>query len=163
MNKYYYLLIQTLPEIKKQLNVEMIKKWYRETILHILCDRPIVDVDVNPLEKVKYVFKFCKKHHPILFLEDGVNQNTFLNYLYYYNFDYLDLTKYVFKFCIQNFPSLFSRKNEDGYIIFSPLRYYDASVGGIPKYMVDFTTLNFPEHSRITNNFIFPLMMEIQN
>jgi len=107
--------------------------------------------------KIKYIFKFCKKHYPELFLEKEI-----LNKLTdFYRSQSLISTKYVFKFYIKNFPFLF--------IYFKPILlpiWWHTNlivVQAYCNYINKFLTQNFPERSNITNNFIVPLMMEIQN
>jgi len=151
-------LSQDLSVIKQELNVDFLKQ--KDDNGYTI----IVDLFYysNSLKLVKYVFKFCKIYQKTLFLEKSNFNNTILNHLFSCSHDSVSVTKYVFKFCILNCPYLFLQKNFIGKIFLSILIYSRYITPKI-KYGLKFSSLNFPEISIHTNNFILPLMMEIQN
>jgi len=142
-------LFRDLSVIKKKLNVEILKHKdkYGNTILNYLFWYN------SSLEKIKYVFVYCCKNYPSLVLEKNNYGYTILHYLFWYNSS-LEKIKYVFVYCCKNYPSLVLEKNNYGYTILQYLR---------TKKDFNFLKYNFPELSIDTNNFILPLMMEIQN
>jgi len=106
---------------------------------------------------VKYILKFYSLNFPFIFLEKDIH-GSIIRYLLRYPYFYV--AKFAFKFYILNFPFLFLEKDKRGNNVF-----YDLSLAGfcVVKYSSKFCYLNFPEISLSTNNFILPLLMEIQN
>jgi len=123
---------------------------YQDTVLH--------ELFYHPLSMVKYGLNFFKKNHPILFLTKNRKYEIFLECL----FDlYSDLPKieYAIKFLIKHFPFLFLQKHVKNIRLHLMYEKYDCEV----LYLYKFYKYNFPEKSKRKNNFILPLMMEIQN
>jgi len=117
------------------------------------------------LKTTKRVFRFCKKHNPKLFLQKDKAGNSLLDYLLCILNYKKDIIKYILNFCILHFPFLFlEKKGNDGHTFFSIIARYKGTLN-ITNFMViyNFAYQNFPEISNSTNNFILPLMMEIQN
>jgi len=143
-------LSRDLSVIKKELNVEILKRKNNcgDTILHYL----FWFLSNPSLEKIKYTLKYCCKKYPSLFLEKNNYESTILHNLFYNNHS-LETIKYVFDYCIKNYPYLFLEKNIDG----------DTILYNLGKNGLKFLKYNFPEISENTNNFILPLMIEIQN
>jgi len=150
-------LNQDLSVIKKELNLDILKKKDDEDesiILHELFWYR------SSLPKVKYIFRFCKKHYPSLFFEKNDLNKKYLVVSLYFHPRYLCVIKYVLKFSILNFPYLFLEKDEYGHTCYD---CFDPDTLSIEKYVLKFFSLNFPEISYSTNNFILPLTIEIQN
>jgi len=113
---------------------------------------------------IKYALNFFKKHYHNLFIEKYNEREKILYYSYSFlnciltNSRQLSL-KYVFNFYMRNFPSFFLILK--AFII----DYSSFSLNYIILYEIisTFYKYNFPEKSVNTNNFILPLMMEIQN
>jgi len=106
---------------------------------------------------IKYGLKICKKY-PSLILEKTNFGDTIFSII---NSKLCSLTiaKYHFKFFIYRCPFLFLEDlNEE--IMSSYYMKFDYPVN---RYIVKFCSYNFPEISLRTNNFILPLLMEIQN
>jgi len=114
-------------------------------------------------EFLKKDLQFFKKNlvKEILKQKD-VNRYIFVYDLIFHTFHDIHRTKYYLKICAMNFPYLFLEKEYEYSIIFSYLIYIYSFVPQA-KYRLKFCNLNFPEISRKTNNFILPLMMDIQN
>jgi len=105
-----------------------------------------------------------------------INKEDDDTFLYYVLMKVKDLSlsklKYIFKFCIRNLPFVLLDKGTFDYFVnycSSPdtvFIYYSNKnlycVYGI-IYILNYFKYNFPEMSRKTNNFILPLLMEIQN
>jgi len=184
-------LQQDLKIVKRDLNTKIIEsKCWSQTILHDLCALH------EKINKVKYIFEFCKENLPALFLEKDNSKSTFLHNVFLW--PRLKVLKYIFKFCLTHFPTLFLEKNVENISLFGysyhidiynlkyvlkffirnfPFLFFEKDDLGhtlfncsidcenIPNrhWIFNFYTLNFPECSIKTNNFILPLMMEMQN
>jgi len=131
-------------------------KIIEKTFLHNLC--------YSPMNTVKYVLNFCAKNYNSLFLEDVRKRRICIPSITSFSDD---TAKYTLKFFIIRRPFMFLYKNNSlssQNTFNSIVSYYtkrnETSRG---KNIIKFCTLNFPEISIKTNNFILPLMLEIQN
>jgi len=159
-------LSQDLSVIKKKLNADTIKQKDESgnNILNYL-------VSQDSLPVIKYVFKFCILNCRSLFLEKNNRGVTILDYLFsydgygrivYYSVSkVLSKIKYVLKFYTLNFPFFILKIHYNGRTVKGLLICNDF----LPRLicLMKFYSFNFPEMSNRTNNFILPLMMEIQN
>jgi len=139
---------------KKELNVKIIKRteYFGHTILHELL------YGCHHLKTIKYILKFYILNCKSLFLEKCNNRSTILHLLPCNNNN--PAVNYILKFFILNFPYLFLEKNNCGSTIYSINVYHKHEPSAV---ISKFLSCNFPEISLITNNFILPLMMEMQN
>jgi len=120
---------------------------------------------INHLNVVKYILEFYSLNFPFIFLEKDNYRSTFEYLLYSPS---LSEVKFILKFYILNFPFVFLEKNEHGVNVFYKLSFRDSCYlkywdPCVVKHSSKFCVLNFPEISKRTNNFILPLLMEIQN
>jgi len=118
----------------------------------------------NPdLKTIKLIFKFYKKKIPSLFLQKDKDGDSLLpRYLLFSTSDFTkDIFKYILKFWILYFPSLFTEKINVSKCHLNPKSQRFVCISR--KYLINFFKYNFPETSKNTNNFILPLLMDIQN
>jgi len=81
----------------------------------------------------------------------------FLYFSFIYNISFSKV-KYIFMFYMNNHPYEFLKINSDHLIPAETIKMFY-----IQQYKLKFFDFNFPEISKRTNNFIFPLLIEIQN
>jgi len=112
----------------------------------------------------KYVIDFYGENFPIIFSSPLLINNFMMNYLKVIN---LRSIKYFLKFLTKSCPCVFLLKILKYLLAFFFKNRHNFSVLGALtpsiKYFFKFIDCNFPEISNSTNNFILPLMMEIQN
>jgi len=114
----------------------------------------------NSLSTLIYVLNFFKKHYPILFFKKQIRNNSFnYNRMFHTTHDPKKFLKCFLKFYIINFPFLSLNLRFSRNLMTNIPSGYDI----LKKNINLFYKYNFPEKSRFTNNFILPLIMEIQN
>jgi len=112
-----------------------------------------------PFRRLKYVLKFFKTHFPTMLLEKAIDDNNPLTITR--RKDLIQL-KYIYNFYMRNFPFSFLEKNINGTLLQYRFNFENHNLIS-KEHAYKFCKYNFPEISLSTNNFILPLMMEIQN
>jgi len=179
-------LKRNLSTLKKGLNINTIYEVNKYGTRSVNIFNELFSYNFD-LKKVKYVFKFLKNNCPSIFLEDEKGKSV-LDYLMHKNYLDIEIIKYVYGFCRKYYPSLFLEKYNMYTLIMRPeplgRYYFKFLIKHYPYIMIkkhrivtehnlyynitfyysyDFYHYDFPEVSGSTNNFILPLMMEIQN
>jgi len=144
-------LYQNIKTIKEKISLDLIKQKddYGNILLHYVNGDDFA-APGSPI--IKYILKFYKRNNPSLVFLKNNDGHTIINWIPPYH-----SIKFVYKFCILYFPYVLLelRLTPFEYNFFGHLIHI--------KYVINYLKYNFPEMSRRTNNFILPLLMEIQN
>jgi len=137
--------------IEEKLTLGIIKQkgYFNNTILHYLTDYHHYNFSFST---IKHVLKFCIINRPSLFFEKNLKGYNAFDIIL--RLEYVSrISKTILKISTLHYP----------YFIFKIFNYSRVIHRNHFLYEKKFCLLNFPEISIRTNNFILPLMMEIQN
>jgi len=151
--------------------VKYVFKFYKENYPNYFLEKDFLGTSIlysvfrihaKCLPVIKYVFNFHKKHFPSLFLEKTNFAGNNILHSMSLSCEISPLSiNFIINFLIKFYPYLFLIEDRRGRNIlrFLSCRYDFHSISKEIAILV----YNFPEISRYTNNFILPLLIEIQN